>query len=54
MSLTDLFNLLLQDVRIDKKLQAGLRVTVQLNKTQIQGIFVHQVFFVFFVFFLPF
>lgn len=26
-----------QEVRIDKQLQSGLRVTVQLNKTQKQG-----------------
>lgn len=33
-------HLLLQDVRIDKQLQSGLRVTVKLNKMQNQGNFV--------------
>lgn len=33
----NLMHLLPQDVRIDKQLQSGLRVTVQLNKTQNQG-----------------
>ena len=31
-----------QEVRIDKQLQSGLRVTVELNKTQNQGKSVHQ------------
>lgn len=33
------FFLFQQEVRIDKQLQSGLRVTVQLNKTQKRGEF---------------
>lgn len=49
------FNYLLtQDIRIDKQLQSGLRVTVQLNKTQNQGRRQTLISFLMFAYFLFF